>query len=174
VHASDSSPTPPKTTQPPPGWDVAILKAVECHLARFVGPVARVMVKRAGLQTTDLDALYGILAEHLGTDAERRQFLTTRAQVGGGAPAKAQSGANTGSVDAATLLAARLAGAHLTPAMVDAATKKLTTHIGPIAKVVVKKAALQATTAHQFYALLAESLPTESERISFLDELGRP
>jgi serine/threonine-protein kinase len=171
-HGSDSSPTPSRTTQPPPGWDSSVLKAVEGHLARFVGPVAKVMIKRAGLQTTDLDALYGILAENLATDAERKQFLATRAKVSS-APAKAQPGARTGTVEASTLLAARLAGAQLTPELVAAATSKLTTRLGPIAKVVVKKAALQATTAQQFYTLIAESLPTEPERVRFLEELGK-
>ncbi len=170
---SDSSPTPARTTQPPPGWDAKVLKAVEGHLARFVGPVAKVMIKRAGLQTTDLDALYAILAETLATDAERKQFLATRAQVSGAPAPRAQPGARTGTVEASTLLAARLSGAQLTPEMVAAATSKLTTHLGPIAKVVVKKAALQATTAQQFYTLIAESLPTEPERVRFLEELGK-
>jgi serine/threonine-protein kinase len=170
---SDSLPTPARTTQPPPGWDAALLKAVEGHLARFVGPVAKVMIKRAGLQTTEVDALYGILAENLATEEERKQFLATRAQLSMAPPPKAQPGARTGTVEASTLLAARLAGAQLTPEMVAAATKKLTTHVGPIAKVVVKKAALQATTAQQFYTLLADSLPTEPERVRFLEELGK-
>jgi serine/threonine-protein kinase len=172
-HGSDSSPTPSRTTQPPPGWDSSVLKAVEGHLARFVGPVAKVMIKRAGLQTTDLDALYGILAENLATDAERKQFLATRAKVSSAPAPKAQPGARTGTVEASTLLAARLAGAQLTPELVAAATSKLTTRLGPIAKVVVKKAALQATTAQQFYTLIAESLPTEPERVRFLEELGK-
>jgi serine/threonine-protein kinase len=146
---------------------------VEGHLARFVGPVAKVMVKRAGLQTTELDALYGILAENLATDAERKQFLATRAQVKGAPPPKVQPGGRTGTVEASTLLAARLAGAQLTPEMVATATTKLTARVGPIAKVVVRKAALQATTAQQFYTLIAESLPTESERVRFLEEIGK-
>jgi serine/threonine-protein kinase len=172
-HGSDSSPTPARTTQPPPGWDPSVLKAVQGHFARFVGPVAKVMIKRAGLQTTDLDALYGILAENLATNEERKQFLATRAQVSGAPAPKAQPGARTGTVEASTLLAARLAGAQLTPEMVAAATSKLTARLGPIAKVVVKKAALQATTAQQFYTLIAETLPTEPERVRFLEELGK-
>jgi serine/threonine-protein kinase len=170
---SDSSPSPARTTQPPPGWDPELLKAVQAHLARFVGPVAKVMIKRAGLQTTELDALYGILAENLATEDERKQFLATRARLSGAPPPKAQPGQRTGTVEASTLLAARLAGAQLTPEMIATATKKLTAHVGPIAKVVVKKAALQATTAQQFYTLLADSLPTEPERIRFLEELGK-
>lgn len=170
---SDSSPSPARTTQPPPGWDSGVLKAVEGHLARFVGPVAKVMIKRAGMQTTELDALYGILAENLATDGERKQFLATRAQVSRVPAPKAQPGARTGTVEASTLLAARLAGAQLTPEMVATAADKLTARLGPIAKVVVKKAALRATTAQQFYTLIAESLPTESERVRFLEELGK-
>jgi serine/threonine-protein kinase len=170
---SDGTPTPARTTQPPPGWDVALLKQVEGHLARFVGPVAKVMIKRAGLQTTDLDALYAIVAENLTTDEERKRFLATRAQVSAAPPSKPQPGARTGTLEASTLLAARLAGAQLTPEMVTAATKTLTTYVGPIAKVLVKKAATQATTAQQFYTLLAENLLTEPERVRFFEDLGR-
>jgi hypothetical protein len=44
--------------------------------------------------------------------------------------------------------------------------------MGPIAKVLVKRAAAQTSSSQRFNALLADSLP-ESERRSFLEELNR-
>jgi serine/threonine-protein kinase len=160
-----------RTTTLPPGWDPALVKAIEGHLARFVGPVARVMVKRACVQTHDVDAVYGMLAENLSTPEERQRFLATRAGLAGAPRAKPQPPGRTGTLDATTMLAARMAGSPVTPQMVESATKKLTTYVGPIAKVLVKKAASQATTAQQFYTLLADNLGTDAERMRFLDEV---
>jgi serine/threonine-protein kinase len=160
-----------RTTTLPPGWDPALVKAIEGHLARFVGPVARVMVKRACVQTHDLDAVYGMLAEQLATPEERQRFLATRAGLSGAPRPKPQTPSRTGTLDASTILAARMAGSPVTPEMVESATKKLTPYVGPIAKVLVKKAASRATTAQQFYTLLADNLGTDIERMRFLDEV---
>jgi serine/threonine-protein kinase len=167
-----SSPSGSKTTQPPPGWDPAVLKAIEGHLARFVGPVAKVMLKRAALQTTDVDALYGILGEQLTGAEEQKQFLATRARLPGAPPPKPLASTRTVAIEAGTMLAAKAAGAPLTADVIAQATRKLTEYVGPIAKVLVKKAAGQASTSRQFYLLLAESLGTEAERAKFLNEVG--
>jgi serine/threonine-protein kinase len=161
-----------KTTQPPPGWDPSVLKAIEGHLARFVGPVAKVMLKRAALQTTDVDSVYGILGEQLSGADEQKAFLATRAKLPGAPPPKPLASTRTVAIEAGTMLAAKAAGAPLTADMIAMATRKLTEYVGPIAKVIVKKAAGQASTSRQFYLLLADSLTTEAERAKFLDELG--
>jgi hypothetical protein len=149
-----------------------VLKSIEGHLARFVGPVARVMLKRAALQTTDVDSVYGILGEQLTGDAEQKAFLATRAKLPGAPPSKPLASTRTVAIEAGTMLAAKAAGAPLTADMIAMATRKLTEYVGPIAKVIVKKAAGQASTSRQFYLLLADSLSNESERAKFLDELG--
>ncbi len=169
---NDGTPSTPKTTQPPPGWDPAVLKAIEGNLARFVGPVAKVMLKRAALQTTDVDSVYGILGEQLTGADEQKQFLATRAKVPGAPPPKALASTRTVAIEAGTMLAAKAAGAPLTADMIALATRKLTIYVGPIAKVIVKKAAGQASTSRQFYLLLADSLSSDAERAKFLDELG--
>jgi serine/threonine-protein kinase len=170
----EGTPSASRTTTMPPGWDPALIKAIEGQLARFVGPVARVMVKRACMQTQDVDAVYGMLAENLATQDERQQFIAMRATLSGAPKAKPQapSPGRTGTLEATTLLAARLAGSPVTPQMVEAATKKLTAYMGPIARVLVKKAATQATTAQQFYTMLADNLGTDAERMKFLDEIS--
>jgi serine/threonine-protein kinase len=60
----------------------------------------------------------------------------------------------------------------LTPDAIEEATRRLTHYIGPIAKVVAKRAATQATSRHHFHMLLAEKLTDPKERARFLQEVG--
>jgi serine/threonine-protein kinase len=155
---------PVATTVPPPGWDGAVLKQIEQQLVRIVGPIAKVMVKRAAAGTTDIDRLYRAIAENLGSDEERADFLAGRKRLPG--------------VDAGT---ASGAGGHgpgtgmtvqLTPDAIERATRRLAADLGPIARAVAKQAAAQATSRRHFHQLLAEKLTDPVERTRFLRDLG--
>ena len=60
----------------------------------------------------------------------------------------------------------------LTPDAIEEATRRLTTYLGPIAKVVAKRAATQATNRRHFHMLLAEQLTDPRERARFLHDVG--
>ena len=70
----------------PPGWDAAVLAQVERQLARFVGPVARLLVRRGAAATTDIDELYSVLAGQLRQGEERAAFLAGRDRLQGVPP----------------------------------------------------------------------------------------
>lgn len=154
-HPSSPTPTQSRTTEPPPGWDPALLKQIDAQLARFVGPLAKVLVRRAARQTVDMDELYARLAETLGAE-DRKTFMASRSAL------------TRARAHAATLPDT----APLTPETIDAAQHRLAAYVGPIAKVLVKKAAAQAGSVRQFYLLLADSLESEAERTRFLREIG--
>jgi len=160
--------TPPPTgpTAPPPGWEAAVLKQIEQQLMRFLGPVGKVLVRRGAMQTTDVDRLYRLLAENLTNPDERSAFLAGRPQ-----PA-----ARAAPIEPATAAAAQAAGTGLTVALtaeaIEQATKRLAAYLGPIAKVVAKKAAAQASSRRHFHLLLAEQLADPAERARFLREVG--
>ena len=156
-------------TIPPPGWEAAVLKQIEHQLARFVGPVAKVMVKRGATNTTDIDKLYRMLAENLTNPEERSAFLAGRRQLQGVPPREA--GATTVPVGTEHAPATGLT-VQLTPDAIEQATKRLATYLGPIAKVVAKKAATQATSRRHFHLLLAENLTNSTERARFLHDVG--
>ena len=156
------TPTAGRTTTPPPGWDPALLKQIESQLARFIGPVAKVMVRRAGRRTLDVDELYAMMARELDSEEQRKAFIATRSALHG-APSSASAAAapRTGpSADSA-----------LTAERIEAAQRQLASYIGPIAKILVKKAAAQTASSERFYLLLAESL-SDSDRTRFLKEVG--
>jgi serine/threonine protein kinase len=160
--------TPTGTTGYPSDWDTGVLRQVERELTRVVGPVARVMVKKAAKAATDVDTLYRLLAEEVGTERDKTNFLATRKQLAGNLgtgmgthPSQAGSGTQpTGS------------SSPLTTEAVEQAVRRLAPYVGPIAKVLVKKAAAKAPDARQFYLSLAENISSESDKKRFLRDSG--
>ena len=59
------------------------------------------------------------------------------------------------------------------PEFVEQATRVLTTRIGPIAKILVKKASARATTREQFVQLLVEATDGNIDRARLRAELER-
>ncbi|MCZ7564432.1 MAG: serine/threonine protein kinase [Burkholderiales bacterium] len=159
------------TGTPPTGWDAAALKQVEERLARIVGPVARVLVKRAAQQTTDLHTLYGKLAEGLPTAQEREAFLASRPATATVPPPPPRG----------TIAPTRHGTSHtmrpppaapLTPEAVEHAAKALAPFLGPIARVVAKQISGRTRDRAEFHQLLAAELATEDERQRFLRAVG--
>ena len=170
-HPSGASPRshPSQSSVPPTGWDAAVLKQVEHQLTRILGPVAKVLVRRAATNTTDIDRLYAFLAENLSSLEERSAFLSGRRELKGVPPR--QAGATTVTVMATQFLGTRQTQP-LTPDAVEKATRRLVAHLGPIAKVLAKQAAAQATSRQHFHLLLAEKIAEPAERDRFLRDVG--
>jgi serine/threonine-protein kinase len=150
---------------PPPGWDAEQLRRIEQALIRVVGPVGKVLVRRAALQTTDVQRLYQMVADNLGSAQEREAFLATRPPV----PARAAGEPRT--LTSATMTA-RGPDAPLTPEAAERAARVLAGYLGPIAKVLAKKAAAEASGQRQFHEQLAAQLADPAERAKFLREVG--
>ena len=151
------------------GWNLEELARIERQLARFIGPVARVMVRRAASDSKDLAALVHRLADQLPTPAERAEFLKSNAPVATLAPASTFSPA----ADQATVVP--LPGSSgtaptraPTPEEIARAARLLALHMGPIAQVLVKRAAQPGVTRDQFLAGLAAHLADQADRERFL------
>jgi serine/threonine protein kinase len=155
---SQTDSLPGGTSVPPTGWNAALLEQIEQQLTRYLGPMARVTVKRGAKTTTELGALYSLLAEDLGSAQDRKDFLAGKDRLEGVPLAKSKS---------ATDKQAGVAGL-LTPQEIDQATRQLATYLGPISRIVVKKVAAEATGRKQFYSMLAEHLGSEGDRERFL------
>lgn len=65
------------------------------------------------------------------------------------------------------------AAAPLDPAAVEAARRRLTAMMGPIAAVLVKTAAARARTLAELYGALADKLSTPAERKAFLADMAK-
>jgi eukaryotic-like serine/threonine-protein kinase len=56
----------------------SVLSSVTRELAHYIGPIAKVVVNRAAKQACTLDELYTLVSAEIGTDSERKAFMTTR------------------------------------------------------------------------------------------------
>jgi serine/threonine-protein kinase len=161
----------------PATWDDTVLTTIERQLAQIIGPMAKIMVRQAAPQAHDVHQLYALLATNIDDPERRRRFVTEPA-VG---EASGPHGAPSTRLTAAALSAAQTRHATasrnqpaprpLEPAFVDAATARLAVYLGPIAKVIARKAAQRTTSVDEFLRLVADNLGTQ-ERTAYLREMG--
>lgn len=128
------------------------LAAIEAALARSIGPIARVVLKRAANEATDTDSLLAALASQIPGDNEATQFR----------------------VDAERTLRndQGIAGAQLEAAIseneIRRATELLLPLIGPVAKVVAEREATTSIGRDDYYEHLARAILDDAERERFL------
>jgi serine/threonine-protein kinase len=153
----------------PHGWDAGTLKEIEQQLAVFVGPLARVMVRKAAKTTRNLDMLYGMLVDELERPDERRTFIEGRTRLSLGA---SQVLAASPSQSAVSQVSAP--GREIPADVVELAAKRLTPLLGPIAKLVARRTARGTTNEREYYRLLADNLTDPRDRAEFLRTSGYP
>jgi len=143
-----------------------VLRTVERQLAHYVGPMAKVMTRKASTQTTDLAQLYALLAQNISDPATREKFL------GGIRSATNPDATSPGAVSTGTGTNTRaLRQAALEQSFVDQTSNQLAVYLGPIAKVVASRAAQKAASRQEFVRLVAGHLG-DQERDTFLKEIG--
>jgi len=169
-------------------WDDSTLSTVERNFARYVGPMARLLVRKAATRTHDVPELYSLLAASITDLDERARFVAT------------MPGASAGVVIRTVHTSERLVGSHglaatgsrgtapvsersgsfgsrgmppipLEPQFVHETTQRLLVYLGPIGRVVAKKAAEQARSQQEFVQLVADHIGTQ-DRSAFLREVG--
>jgi len=163
----------PSHATPPPASNLPqdAIRRIEKQLATLIGPLAKVLVKRALAKATTLDELYSLLGANLSSAADRKAFLAARPDFGG-QPAGGQS-----TVIADELAPLRTEGGN--PALdreidresVERATRILARYVGPISTVLVKRAAQNTSSVRGLYLLLAERV-SAAERDRFLKDSG--
>jgi serine/threonine-protein kinase len=146
-----------------PVFEDTVLRTVERRLAHYVGPMARVMIRKAASQTHDLGELYSLLSENIHDPEERRKFFEE---------ARA-SGVDTGSSPRVHMTGEQVPAkpVPLERSFVDETTQRLAAYLGPIAKVVTSRAAQKAASREEFVELVAGHLGTQ-DRGAFLREIG--
>jgi eukaryotic-like serine/threonine-protein kinase len=160
-----------RTTAPtalaPTGWDADLLAPVERALAGVVGPLARLMVKQAARDAGDLAGLTEALLHQIADPADRSRFLARLES----STTHLTRGTTGTTARTASSAAAAAAAVPLSDAVREHATRVLTRHLGPIARVLVRKAAATAHDPQQFHQQLAD-MADGVDRALLLRELG--
>jgi serine/threonine protein kinase len=143
-------------------FDLETLKKIEAELAKFIGPIAHVVVKSAAKKSYTIASLAETVGVDIANDKDRAAFVkkfSADKSVPTGDPTRAtaaqQRSGPTGpsKIDPQTLFKAEAA---------------LAQHIGAVARVVVRRAAAKARDAGELYLLIAEEIEDPGERKSFM------
>lgn len=163
-------------------WKREAVPEVEAALARQIGPVAKFLVKKMAAQAESLDGLAELLLPHIPSDLGRIQFRQALAQIGKKLDATGTgTGTRTGTGmggSGATPPAAQASPApaplRFDDAYADAVTQKLIALIGPIGRVVARRAMKQTGDRTAFLQLLAHHIDNPDERARFLADAETP
>ena len=173
-------------------FDSGVLNRIEESLASAVGPMAKVLVRKTARSAPTLEALCGTLAEQIAETAARDKFLakcllaarapggssrlgrTTPAppseaptEVRGAGPSTASGPARTFSQG--TSFGAGSAGRSLVLSEQDLrfVETELARHVGPLARVLVKKAAKGESDMSHVIAKLELEIDSDEDRRAF-------
>jgi serine/threonine protein kinase len=127
------------------------LADLEARLSRVIGPIARRLVADAARRYGTISEIRQALASQIEDPKEREAFFKTGS---GGSP-------TTGSRTPASPI-------QFDPAALDLFAQALAAYIGPIAKIVVTRAAGAARNAEELRSLLAAEIPAADDRQRFL------
>jgi serine/threonine-protein kinase len=157
-------------TGAPADWLPEQLAPIEQQLRPLLGPLARIVVKRAASGARDVEHLRDLIAAQLRTDEERQRFRTAATDSRG-----VTATPLTATPPSPSAASARTdAGSPLNVATVERTAKILMRYLGPIASVLVRKTVPLALNESDFHARLAARIVDARDRERFLAELSRP
>ncbi|MFL9931792.1 serine/threonine-protein kinase [Paraburkholderia sp. RL18-103-BIB-C] len=126
-------------------WPPELIAQLEERLASHVGPVATLLLRRASASATDVNALRERLTAYLPDDTARRDFDSLLSQL-------------------ETSSSRALPAQKISVEQVSDATRRLTTYLGPIARVIARRAAASAPDLQTFHARLLDAVPQQKDR----------
>jgi class 3 adenylate cyclase len=147
----------------PFAFDLEMLASLRALLAPVVGPIAGHLVKQASEHARDATGLVQELAAQINRPKEREKFVATASRLAGVAIPNGGESSSSPAAEAAP------------PAWdeqwLEKARKELTAHVGPMARVLVDRAAKRFHSRQEFCDALATELPP-AEREKFLKVLN--
>jgi serine/threonine-protein kinase len=151
-------------------FDPQFLDTLSRKLAELVGPIAPMLVQSAVRRATSIEALCADLESKVDQPAARLAFQQeVRRHLGRTALLPGAAGA-TGSSQAA---AQGTATAPISQAEIDRLQLALARHMGPMAKIMIKRAVPTATSAQALWEILAGQITDAAGRDAFLAEWPR-
>lgn len=134
--------------------DLSQLSLVEKCLTSYLGPIAKVLVKKQAGNTSNMTQLLERLIEYIPSEVEKEKFIRGL-----------ESSGVSKNTSASGLTATQ---SNLSPEYIEKVTNELTYYLGPIARHLVRAALKKTTCKEQLQALLAEKISNLDERSTFL------
>lgn len=131
----------------------AILTQLGVILNKYMGPIAKVLVRKASRECMDLEQLCQCLAKNIPVEAQRSVFLHEAESLCGIVQEPPVSIRSTHALD---------------PQQIAAVEQHLARHIGPLAKVLVRRAQRDCSTLAELCGAMAQHIENARDREAFL------
>jgi eukaryotic-like serine/threonine-protein kinase len=143
------------------------LSLVEKSLTRYVGPVAKMLVKKYAQKSNDFDQFLDSLIGYIPSETERQIFIDNLQSSG----IRKGTGSRYQQI---SVVASRPPEKIAIPAdYIEQLIADLSHYLGPMASHLVKAAQKKASSKKDLCALLAEKIPNSDERSRFLTTWSR-
>jgi serine/threonine protein kinase len=159
----------PETQKAPPqprvqsDFEAAFLKDIEGELAQHVGAIAPAMVRNAAKKASNPAELIHMLAADITHDGVRLKF--ERRFADSSRPASQPQPTTSAKRNEPSTNAA---ASRFSLEVLDRAERRLAQYLGPVAKVVVRRAAVKARDESELYLLLADEIENPAEKKAFI------
>lgn len=146
-------------------WDAKQLAAIESQLTHYMGPLSAVLIKKSLPQSQNMDELLAILCNAIDEPEYRQKFYSDIEQ-------------HT-SISVASAIKNRLSSERsktdfcqqLSHEFITTAEQRLSYHIGPVASVLVRNALDDVSNLSELLEVLACEIPTQDDRLTFINDL---
>ncbi len=155
-------------------WTDELLHKLERELVAQLGPLAKVLIKKAASLSQSPVELVNSLSRHIKEPAQREAFMAKARHCMALGHCSGDFTVLSTEVSAASALASggeSLADT-LPPERLDGLARALAKHVGPLAPHLVQRHARRAFDLDQLHQALASSIPNAEERKVFLETVG--
>lgn len=152
-------------------WNSDVLDSIERSLAKYVGPMAKLIIKKNIKTTTDLNQLITVLSEHIPNDTERSHFFRAASTSLNAMPLKSQSPPQSQPRTRSEGRAHKDKQAEYSVELLEALAEILKYYTGPIAKRMVNKLAKQNPDLDSLIECLGNEIPDLAERKEFYSKV---
>jgi serine/threonine protein kinase len=144
-----------------PAFDPALLQKLESELAQHLGPIANLVVRNAAKKAPNEAELVELVALDI-TDVGAKTAFQRKFSDGSRPSSQPLSGGPR--TDPSTSQAA----SRFSLDVLERAERRLAEHIGAVARIVVKRAAVKARDERELYLLLADEIDDKEARKAFI------
>jgi eukaryotic-like serine/threonine-protein kinase len=157
------------------------LQVIDQAMAKHIGPLGPVVVRRTLATSSSEQQFFDTLADTFTDGEARASFLRVarRLQSNGGTSATSTGGTPNVGTDSRLHSSTRqnatttLGGLTLSSDELSVAERRLATYVGPLAKLLIRRAANESGTIPAFYQKLAANIDRLEDRRRFLESVER-
>jgi len=181
--ASLQTATPPIHDHPIPDsepsvmWTVELLEEAQRNLAKYMGPLAKLLVPQAAYKASSLEEFLQTLANSIQSLSIREKFLKTMNKL---APKLIEGASPENNMSKRTATERSGLSADSEPSLhswdmtlLYQIENELAVYVGPLAHILVQKAVRRAATTHALIKMLAKNVPNSRDQKQFLGAVSR-